>query len=159
MDGGHSIETCFTVTERTLRSVFAELARHRVPLEAILLKPNMVIPGKKHPQQASPQQVAEATVRCFQPHGAGGGARHRLPVRRSERRGSDREPRRHESVGPAAVAAQLLLRSRAPGFGARGVEGQAANVAAAQRAFHHRAKLTSAARDGRYEAKMEKIAV
>ena len=65
MDGGHSIETCFTVTERTLRSVFAELARHRVPLEAILLKPNMVIPGKKHPNQASPQQVAEATVRCF----------------------------------------------------------------------------------------------
>ena len=63
LDGGHSIESCFTVTERTLRSVFAELARHRVPLEAILLKPNMVIPGKKHPQQASPQQVAEATVR------------------------------------------------------------------------------------------------
>src|SRR5262245_32786453 len=65
MDGDHSLETCFSVTERALRSVFAELARQRVPFEAMLLKPNMVIPGKKHSRQASPQQVADATVRCF----------------------------------------------------------------------------------------------
>jgi fructose-bisphosphate aldolase class I len=45
--------------------VFAELGAHRVVLEGILLKPNMVIPGKKCAQQATAQQIAEATMRCF----------------------------------------------------------------------------------------------
>src|SRR5438094_5838655 len=65
MDGGHTIERHFEVTEQTLRSVFDALADHRVVLEGMLLKPNMVVSGKECPQQASVEEVAEATVRCM----------------------------------------------------------------------------------------------
>src|ERR1043166_857504 len=65
MDGTHTIERHFAVTEQTLRSVFDSLADHRVVLEGMLLKPNMVLSGKENPQQASTQEVAEATVRCL----------------------------------------------------------------------------------------------
>src|SRR5438046_9363910 len=65
MDGTHTIQRYFEVTEATLRSVFNALAAHRVVLEDMLLKPNMVLSGKECPQQASVQEVAEATVRCM----------------------------------------------------------------------------------------------
>jgi fructose-bisphosphate aldolase, class I len=63
MDGDHSIETCFAVTVTTWRRVFAELAEQRVQLEAMVLKPSMILPGKQHSAQASVDEVAEATVR------------------------------------------------------------------------------------------------
>src|SRR6266536_1648078 len=65
MDGAHTIERYFEVTQETLESVFHALYAHRVALEAMLLKPNMVLSGKDCPQQASVQEVAEATVRCM----------------------------------------------------------------------------------------------
>src|SRR6266487_431611 len=65
MDGAHTIERHFEVTEQTLRSVFDALAEHRVVLEGMLLKPNMVLSGKECSQQASVEEVAEATVRCM----------------------------------------------------------------------------------------------
>ncbi|MEA2265001.1 MAG: fructose-bisphosphate aldolase, class [Solirubrobacteraceae bacterium] len=65
MEGDHSIDRCEEVTTSTLRRVFAHLAEQRVALEGMLLKPNMVIPGKQAAQQATPEEVAEATVRCF----------------------------------------------------------------------------------------------
>ncbi len=65
MTGEHSIERCEEVTRATLEIVYAQLHEHRVLLEGTLLKPNMVLSGKGHPVQASPEQVAEATVRCF----------------------------------------------------------------------------------------------
>jgi fructose-bisphosphate aldolase class I len=65
MDGGHDIERCEAVTSQVLAAVFAELDAHRVVFEAMLLKPNMVISGKKCARQASPQEVAEATLRCL----------------------------------------------------------------------------------------------
>jgi fructose-bisphosphate aldolase class I len=66
MDGDHSLETCSTVTTATLLTVFDELIAQRVELEGMILKPNMVMPGKKFPGgPASPEVVAEATVRCF----------------------------------------------------------------------------------------------
>src|SRR5207244_7252288 len=65
MDGAHTIERHVEVTEQTLRRVFDALAEHRVMLEEMLLKPNMVLSGKECPQQASVQEVADATVRCM----------------------------------------------------------------------------------------------
>src|SRR5881275_3408423 len=65
MDGAHNIERHFEFTEQTLQSVFRALADHRVALEAMLLKPNMVLSGKDCPHQASTQEVAEATLRCM----------------------------------------------------------------------------------------------
>lgn len=65
MDGAHDIERCEVVTGRVLEAVFAELDAHRVVFEGMLLKPNMVIAGKKCARQASVQEVAEATLRCL----------------------------------------------------------------------------------------------
>ena len=48
--------------------MFAQLGRHRIHLEGMILKPNMVISGKKCPTQATPEQVASATVRCLKRH-------------------------------------------------------------------------------------------
>jgi fructose-bisphosphate aldolase class I len=65
MDGDHSIERCESVTDEVLCEVFQQLAAHRVYLEGMVLKPNMVISGKKNASRAGPQQVADATVRCL----------------------------------------------------------------------------------------------
>ncbi len=65
MDGSHTIERCKEVTEETLRIVFGQLAEHRVVLEQMLLKPNMVIAGEDCPKQAGVIEVAEATLRCL----------------------------------------------------------------------------------------------
>jgi len=68
MDGAHSIERCEEVTSEVLQVVFDQLFAHRVALEGMVLKPNMIISGKKAPNRASPQQVAEATLRCLKRH-------------------------------------------------------------------------------------------
>ena len=65
MDGDHAIERCEEVTDATLEVVFDALFLHRVRLEGMVLKPNMVIAGKKCAKQAKAAQVAEATVRCL----------------------------------------------------------------------------------------------
>ncbi|ROH90982.1 fructose-bisphosphate aldolase class I [Stagnimonas aquatica] len=65
MDGDNSIEVCEEVTDIVLDAVFAELSAQQVLLEGIVLKPNMVVPGIKCPEQASVQEVAEATLRVL----------------------------------------------------------------------------------------------
>jgi fructose-bisphosphate aldolase class I len=62
MDGAHPIERCAEVTVATLRAVYDQLARHRVVLEASLLKPNMVVPGQDCPDRAGPDRIATATI-------------------------------------------------------------------------------------------------
>ena len=62
MDGTHTMERCAEVTVATLRAVYDQLARHRVVLEASLLKPNMVLPGKDCPDRADPDRIATATI-------------------------------------------------------------------------------------------------
>jgi fructose-bisphosphate aldolase, class I len=68
MDGAHSIERCEEVTERVLTEVFLQLFEHRIYLEGMVLKPNMVISGKKAEKRAPPEEVAQATVRCLKRH-------------------------------------------------------------------------------------------
>ncbi|HLZ35525.1 MAG TPA: class I fructose-bisphosphate aldolase [Nitrospira sp.] len=68
MDGSHPIERCEEVTSAVLEAVFHELFELCIRLEAMLLKPNMVIAGKTCPQQASVQEVAASTVRCLRRH-------------------------------------------------------------------------------------------
>ncbi|MFG1201056.1 class I fructose-bisphosphate aldolase [Xanthobacter aminoxidans] len=65
MDGAHDIDTCYRVTEWALKTVFEELYYQRVRLEGMVLKPNMIVPGKKSPVQASVAEVAEKTVRVL----------------------------------------------------------------------------------------------
>jgi len=65
MDGAHSLERCDEVTNAVLDRVFSHLFAARVVLEGMILKPNMVIPGKKCADQSSPAQIAEATLRTL----------------------------------------------------------------------------------------------
>jgi fructose-bisphosphate aldolase class I len=65
MDGNHDIDTCYDVTEATLRSLFGALYDHNVMLEGTILKASMVVPGKDCPEQASIEEVAEMTLRCL----------------------------------------------------------------------------------------------
>jgi fructose-bisphosphate aldolase class I len=68
MDGAHTQERCEAVTDQVLAEVFTQLGRHRIHLEGMILKPNMVISGKQSQTQATPEQVASATVRCLKRH-------------------------------------------------------------------------------------------
>ena len=65
MDGDHTIETCYEVSEKTLRTTFNELEKEGVHLPGILLKPNMVISGKECSIQADMNEVAKMTVKCL----------------------------------------------------------------------------------------------
>jgi fructose-bisphosphate aldolase class I len=65
MDGDHTIERCYDVTKRVLNKVFQELRVQRVALEGMILKPNMVVSGKKCQTQAPVKEVAEQTIRLL----------------------------------------------------------------------------------------------
>jgi fructose-bisphosphate aldolase class I len=65
MDGNHTIETCYEVSEKTFKTVFEELENKGVYLPGILLKPNMVISGKDSPVQGDMNTVAEMTIKCL----------------------------------------------------------------------------------------------
>lgn len=64
-DGVYDLETCKAVTIQTLKPVFQQIKSHKVALEGLILKTNMVTCGEDNPNQASPQEVAEATVDAF----------------------------------------------------------------------------------------------
>ena len=68
MDGNHSINRCYEVTSKTLDVLFNQLSHQNVMLEGIVLKPNMVISGLLCPEQASIEEVADLTIKCFKEH-------------------------------------------------------------------------------------------
>ena len=159
MDGDHTIEQSWLATTRVLEATFHTLVHQNVELEGTLLKPNMVLSGYSCPVQASVEDVAGATVRCFQWTVPAGGARHRVPVRRPDRRARHRAPRRDEppwarTRGSCSFSYGRAL--QAPAL--KAWKGDPANVPAAQQAFLLRARLNSAARSGSYSAEMEKAA-
>src|SRR5258708_30185187 len=65
MDGDHDLDRCYEMIQRVLNKTFQELRIQRVALEGMVLKPNMVIPGKKSAKQAPVAEVAEKTVRLL----------------------------------------------------------------------------------------------
>ena len=65
MDGDHTIEVSYEVHEAVLRSLFNALYEQNVMLEGVILKVSMVVPGKQCEEQASVEEVAEATVRVL----------------------------------------------------------------------------------------------
>jgi fructose-bisphosphate aldolase, class I len=157
MDGDHTLERCYDVTEKTLRTVFQQLYAQRVVLEQMILKPSMVIAGKDCSRQAEVDAVAEATVTCLLrtvPAAVQGVA--------------------FLSGGQTPEVASAHLNAMNVRFGdilpwpvtfsyARAIQqpaldlwnGEDANVKAAQSALLHRAKCNSAARMGQYRPEME----
>ena len=159
MDGAHTLERCEEVTEDVLRMVFRQLQTQGVVLEAMLLKPNMVLPGLHCVQRVSLDEVADATLRCLLrtvPAAVAGVAF--LSGGQSGELASARlnaMNMRFKSPLPWALTFSF---SRAVQYPALEIwSGQDANVADAQKALHHRAACNRAARRGQYDAAMETV--
>ncbi len=115
MDGAHTLERCDEVTSATLQSVFDALFAHRVHLEGIVLKPNMVIAGKKCPKQATARAGGGGDRALPEASCAVSGTGHSLPFRRPERGRGDRAPQPDECPRAAAVGADVQLRQGTAG--------------------------------------------
>ena len=158
MVGDHTLERCAAVTEEVLRAVFDQLYMQQVMPEAMILKPNMVLPGLTCPQQATVDEVADATVKCL------------LRAVPAAVPGitflSGGQPGKLASAHLNAM--NVKFNSRLPwplAFSfARAIQhpaleiwrGEEANVPAAQQALNHRARCNRAARRGEYDAAMDK---
>ena len=156
MDGDHSIARCFEVTYRTLFTTFHQLVKHHVQLDGMLLKPNMVIPGKKHSGgKASPDAIAEATIRCFRdvvPAAVPGIVF--LSGGQSDEDGTATlDAINKRGPHPWQFSFSYGRALQAPALKAWG--GSDDNLAAGQAAYYKRAKLNGAARFGTYDASME----
>lgn len=155
MDGAHNIERCEVVTSRVLEAVFAELDAHRVIFEGMLLKPNMVIPGKKCGQQANAQQIAEATMRCFARYvpAAVPGIVFLSGGQSAEEATDNLNAMNAMGAHPWQVSFSYGRALQAPVLAAW--KGQESNVAAAHKALLNRCHLNGLARDGKYSRSME----
>jgi fructose-bisphosphate aldolase class I len=159
MDGDHTIETCYDVTERALQHLFAQLKAHRVTLEHVLLKPNMVISGTKCPRQASVQEVADMTIKCFLRNVPAavpgivflsGGQSDELATAHLGAMNA-----KYKNL-PWKVSFSYGRALQAPALAAWA--GKPTNVDAGRKAYMKRARLNSAACHGKYTAAMEKEA-
>jgi fructose-bisphosphate aldolase, class I len=155
MDGAHSLERCAEVTVTALRTVYDELARHRVVLEATLLKPNMVLPGADCHLHVTAAQVAEATIGALRqavPAAVPGivflsGGQSDLQATANLAALNQRSPQPWQlsfSYGRALQAPVLRAWAGEPG-----------NVVAAQATLLHRAAMNGAARRGQYRPGLE----
>ena len=157
MDGDHTLERSYEVTQNTQHSVFNALYDQGVVLEQVILKPSMVIAGADRPKQAGVTEVADATVRCLLRNVPAavpgiaflsGGQSDELATAHLNAMNAQYKNLPWAlsfSYGRALQQAALKI-----------WKGKAANVAAAQKALYHRAKCNSAAALGRYNEKMEK---
>jgi len=158
MDGSHSIERCFEVTEEVLHTVFNQLFTQGVLLEGMILKPNMVLPGLTCPKQESDEDIADATVKCF------------LRVVPAAVSGITflSGGQTAELASARLNAMNVRFKSKLPwelsfSYG-RALQqpaleiwlGKDSNVLKAQQALYHRAKCNFAARLGDYSSTMEK---
>ena len=158
MDGDHSIERCEEVTDTTLSCVFKQLQDHRVELEGMVLKPNMVISGKKAAHRASPEAVAQATVRCL---------KRRVPpavpgIAFLSGGQSPQEATLHLSLinrlGPLPWSLTFSYGRALQETAISAWGGRSGDFKAGQKEFARRARLNALAATGRYSADMEQQA-
>jgi fructose-bisphosphate aldolase, class I len=155
MDGAHTIERCEEVTNATLKAVFDALADQRIYLEGMVLKPNMVISGKKAPKRASAQEVAEATVRTLKRH-----VPPAVPGIAFLSGGqSPQEATLHLSLinklGPLPWKLTFSYGRALQDTALKAWGGSQANFAAGQKEFAKRARLNGLATTGRYSPEQE----
>jgi fructose-bisphosphate aldolase class I len=158
MDGNHSIERCAEVTSRTLELVFGELADHRVELEGIVLKPNMVISGTDAANRAGPEQVAKATLEVLKKHVPA-----KVPGIAFLSGGqSAEEATEHlglmNRMGPLPWELSFSYGRALQAPALEAWRGKEQHFEAGQKALYKRARLNSLAHLGKYETKMESAA-
>jgi len=156
MDGSHTIERCEAVTGNVLHTVFDELFEQKVCLEAMLLKPNMVISGKECSEQASSEEVARATLRCLTRHVPSavpgivflsGGQDHLAATAHLNEI--------NRLAGPKPWKLSFSYGRALQDEALRAWRGKNENLKTGQRAFYHRAKCDKAAALGKYTEAME----
>jgi fructose-bisphosphate aldolase, class I len=159
MDGTHTIERAFSVTSRVLGAVYTELFDQKVRLEGTLLKPNMILTGYDASDHASPDDVAEWTLKCFHRHvpAAVPGIVFLSGGQSDEDATANLNAMNKRGPHPWQLSFSYGRALQAPALKAWG--GKPENVPAAQRAYYHRAKMNGAARTGMYAPEMEREAV
>jgi fructose-bisphosphate aldolase, class I len=155
MDGDHPIERCDEATRDTLAAVFAALRRHRVRLDGMLLKPNMVLSGSDCPVQAGVEEVAAATLACLRDHVPASvpGIVFLSGGQSDEAATAHLNAMNRLGGAPWQLSFSYGRALQAPAL--KAWKGEAANGPAAQRAFLHRARLNGAARSGSWTEAME----
>ena len=158
MDGDHDVDRCATVSEWLLKTVFEQLYHQRVALEGMVLKPNMVVPGKKSPKRASVEQVAEKTLRVLKscvPASVPG-------IAFLSGGQSDEEATAHldaiNKLGPLPWRVTFSYGRALQAAPQKAWSGKPENVATAQRAFGHRASMNGLAALGQWKADLERKA-
>ena len=158
MDGDHDIDRCFQVTEMVLKLQFEELYFQRVALEGMVLKPNMIVPGKKSAKRASVEEVADKTLRVLKacvPASVPG-------IAFLSGGQSDEEATAHldamNRMGPLPWRVSFSYGRALQAAPQKAWSGKSENVAAAQRAFNHRAMMNSLAALGQWKADLERKA-
>src|SRR6266481_2620679 len=158
MDGDHDIDRCYEVTQRVLDKTFQELRIQRLALEGMVLKPNMVVPGKKSAKRARVEEVAEKTVRLLKncvPAAVPG-------IAFLSGGQSDEEATAHldamNRIGGLPWRLTFSYGRALQAAPQKAWSGKAENVAAGQRAFTHRARMNSLATNGEWKADLEKKA-
>jgi fructose-bisphosphate aldolase, class I len=158
MDGDHDIGRCYAVTEWTLKRVFEQLYDQRVALEGMVLKPNMVVAGKKCAKRATVDEVAEKTLKVLKacvPAAVPG-------IAFLSGGQSDEDATAHlDAMNKTGGLPWGLTFSYGRALQAapqKAWAGKSENVAAAQRAFAHRAMMNSLAARGQWKSELEKKA-
>jgi fructose-bisphosphate aldolase class I len=156
MNGDHAIEHCEEVTGRVLHAVFDALFDQGVSLEAMLLKPNMVIAGMESPRQASIQEVATATLRCLRRHvpAAVPGIVF-LSGGQEDRVATSHLNTINQLPGPKPWKISFSYGRALQDAALEAWHGRDENLKAGQQAFHHRAGCNGAATRGEYTDQME----
>ena len=156
MNGPHRIERCEEVTGTVLHAVFDALFEQGVSLEAMLLKPSMVIAGMDCARQASVEEVATATLRCLRRHVPAavpgivflsGGQKDRVAT--AHLNAINRLP------GPKPWKISFSYGRALQDAALEAWHGRDENLKAGQRALYHRARCNSAAARGEYTSEME----
>ena len=158
MDGEHDIDRCVEVTTAVLKAQFEELFAQRVPLEGIVLKPNMAISGKKNGKRAGVDEVAEKTVKMLKNCVPGA-----VPGIAFLSGGqSDEEATAHldtmNKIGGLPWKLTFSYGRALQHAPQKAWSGKNENVAAAQRVFAHRARMNGLAALGQWKADLEKKA-
>src|ERR671913_2590973 len=155
MDGDHTIERCDQVTRDTLAATFAALHRHRVRLDGMLLKPNMVLSGGDCPTQAGVEQVAQATLSCLRDHVPASvpGIVFLSGGQSDEAATAHLNAMNRLGDAPWQLSFSYGRALQAPAL--KAWKGEPANGKAAQRAYLHRARLNGAARSGGWTEALE----
>jgi len=158
LDGNHTAERSEEVHQRTLRQTYESLSRYNASIEHLILKTSMVVSGKDNARQASIEEVAERTLRVL---------RRTVPAAQPGivfLSGGQSDEAATAHLNAMAASGNLpwpltFSYSRAlqnPAL--KAWKGQAGNVSAAQKAFHHRAHMNALAAQGKWKSELERQA-